>query len=215
MAGERRYVAIDGPPGSGASAVARALAAATGATLHPDPAPSSPFKGDFADHPARFAFQTQTYTLLARYRQQLELAQPDLFAPAGAVTDYLFEKDRLYARVVLGREELALYERIHGLLDGRLPRPDLIVYMTADSEVLRRRLRALVPSADRVIKLNVIDSLAAEMDHFAFSYDRGSLLVINTSELESVETPSHLEELIEVILRTRAGVHHVRPLSRG
>jgi deoxyguanosine kinase len=212
--GERRYVAVDGPPGSGASALARALAEHSGATLYPDPAPQSPFKADFADHPARFGFQTQTYCLLARYRQQLELAQPDLFATAGAVTDYLFEKDRHYARVVLSPDELALYERIHALLGGRLPQPDLVVYVTADTDVLRRRVRSLVPSADRVIKLNVIDALAAELDHFAFSYDRGSVLVINTSELDAVETSPHLEELVDVILKTKAGVHHVRPLAR-
>lgn len=213
MLGDYRYVAIDGPPGSGASALARAVAEASGATFHADPAPGNPFKADFADHPGRFAFQTQTFCLLSRYRQQLELAQPDLFR-RGAVTDYVFEKDRLYARVTLSRDELALYERIHGLLDGRLPRPDLVVYVTADTDVLRRRVRALVHSLDRVIKLNVIDGLAAEMDHFAFAYDRGSLLVINTTELDVVETPTHLEELTSVILKTKAGVHHVRPVAR-
>jgi deoxyadenosine/deoxycytidine kinase len=213
--GERRYIAIDGPPGSGASALARAVAARGGAVLHADPAPSSPFKAEFADHPERFAFQTQTYCLLARYRQQLELAQPDLFATGGAVTDYWFAKDRLYARVVLTRDELALYERIHALLAGRLPEPSLVVYVTADTDVLRRRIRGLVPSADRVIKLNVIDQLAAEMDHYAFGYDQGPLLAINTSELDAVETPAHLEELTEHILSTRAGVHHIRPLSRA
>jgi deoxyguanosine kinase len=211
---ERRYIAIDGPPGSGVSAVARAVAAAAGAELHADPAPASPFKAEFADHPDRFAFQTQTYCLLARYRQQLELSQPDLFATGGAVTDYWFAKDRLYARVVLRRDELMLYERIHGLRAGRLPEPALMVYLTADTDVLKRRVRGMVPSADRVIKLSVIDSLAAEMDHYAFGYDRGPLLVINTSELDAVETPSHLEELTEVILKTRAGVHHIRPLAR-
>jgi deoxyguanosine kinase len=130
------------------------------------------------------------------------------------VTDYLFAKDELYARAVLRPDELALYERIHALLGERLPGPDLFVYVTADREVLRRRLRSLVPSADRVIKLNVMDKLAEELDQLVFSYDRSPLLVINTSELDAVETPTHLEELTDVILKTRAGVHHIRPLAR-
>jgi deoxyadenosine/deoxycytidine kinase len=151
---EPRYVAVDGPPGSGASAVARGLAAATGATLYSDPAPGNPFRDDFARAPERFAFQTQTYCLLTRYRQQVELAQPDLFSPGGAVADYLFARDELFARVTLRPEELHLYQRIHQLLDARIPRPDLVVYVTAARDSLRARLRALGHSSDRVIKLS-------------------------------------------------------------
>src|SRR6185503_6923313 len=105
---DRRYVAVDGPPGSGASAVAAALATATGAALLSDPAPGNPFRDDFARSPERFAFQTQTYCLLARYRQQAEIAQPDLFSPSGTVTDHVFARDQLFARVTLRPDELHL-----------------------------------------------------------------------------------------------------------
>jgi len=210
---DNRYVAIDGPPGAGASALARKLAASTGATFIEDPAPQNPFLDDFAREPRRYAFQTQTYCLLARYRQQVELAQPALFAPAGAVADYVFARDAMFARITLTPEEYALYGRIHSLLDAHLPTPDLVVYLTADRNVLRSRARRVLSSSERVIKLNVIDQLASEMDEHFFAYEGGPLLVINTSDFDFVEHPNQLEELTDLIVKTRAGAHHYRPLQ--
>jgi len=210
---EPRYVAVDGPPGSGASAVARGLAAATGATLYCDPAPGNPFRDDFARAPERFAFQTQTYCLLTRYRQQVELAQPDLFSPGGAVADYLFARDELFARVTLRPEELHLYQRIHQLLDARIPRPDLVVYVTAARDSLRARLRALGHSSDRVIKLSVFERLADLMDERFFAWDEGPLLILDTTGAGSpadFEHSGRLGETIDVIRRTRAGVQCIK-----
>jgi hypothetical protein len=99
------------------------------------------------------------------------------------------------------------------LLDARTPTPDLVVYLTADREILRSRVRRLVSSSDRMIKLNVIERLAAEMDEHFFSYESGPLLVINTSEYDFVERPAELGEFIELIEKTRAGVHHYRPMQ--
>lgn len=210
---EPRYVAVDGPPGSGASAIARRLAAATGATLYADPAPGNPFRDDFARAPERFAFQTQTYCLLTRYRQQVELAQPDLFSPGGAVADYVFARDELFARVTLRPEELHLYQRIHQLLDARIPRPDLVVYVTAARDTLRARLRTLGQSSDRVIKLSVFERLADLMDERFFVWDDGPLLILDTTGAGSpaeFEQSSRLSETIDVIRRTRAGVQCVK-----
>ena len=210
---EHRYVAIDGPPGAGVSALARALASATEARLVVDPAVDNPFRDDFSRDPRRFAFQSQIYCLLARYRQQVELSQPDLFAPTSVVADYVFARDAMFGRVALSPEEFGLYRRVHGLLDRRIPTPDLVVALTADREVLRNRIRRLVPSGDRVIKLKVIDQLADEMDEYFFSYEAGPLLVINTTEFDSVELPNQLGEFIDLIRKTRAGVHHYRPMQ--
>jgi deoxyguanosine kinase len=212
LAPDPRYIAVDGPPGAGVSAMARALAEATRATLVLDPAADHPFRDEFVRDPRRVAFQTQTYCLLTRYRQQVELAQPQLFGGAGVVTDYVFARDALYARVTLSPEEYALYRRIHALLDTRLPSPDLIVYLRADPDVLRHRVRRHTSAGDRVIKLGVIEQLCAEMDAYFFSYEGGPLLVINTSELDLVEQAPQMEEFIEVIAKTRVGVHHYRPI---
>jgi deoxyguanosine kinase len=207
---ERRYVAVDGPPGSGASAIARALAAATGATFYRDPAPGNPFRDDFARSPERFAFQAQTYCLLTRYRQQVELAQPDLFSPSGSVTDYLFARDELFARVTLRPEELHLYQRIHQLLDQRIVQPDLVVYLTAERDVLRGRVRALVPSADRVIQLSVFDRLATAMDEHFVAYDLAPLLILDTSALPSLEAPGPIERAVDLVRRTHGGSRWIK-----
>lgn len=206
----RRYVAIDGPPGAGASAVARALARRTGARLVADPAPDNPFFEDFARDPARFGFQAQLYCLLARYRQQVELAQPDLFS-SGVVVDYVFARDALFSHVTLTGEELALYRKVHALLTERLPRPELVVYLTADREVLRARVRKAIKPADRVIKLKVMDQFATAMGAYFFSYSDTPLLVINTSEYDVVEDPGCLDEFVDEIVATRGGVRHYRP----
>jgi deoxyadenosine/deoxycytidine kinase len=167
---------------------------------------------DFAKDAQRFAFQTQVYCLLTRYRQQCELHQLDLFAPGGAVADYTFARDALFAKITLRPEEFGLYQRIHELLDARIPTPDLFVYLTADREVLRSRIRKVVAPGDRVIKLSVLDELASSMDEYAFSYEGGPMLVINTSEFDGVELPHQLEEFIDVINKTRAGSNHYRPI---
>lgn len=213
LRGDTRYIAIDGPPGAGVSALARAVAAAMGARLVTDPAAESPFREPYARAPGRVAFQAQMHCLIARYQQQQELAQPDLFQPAGVVADYVFARDALFARATLSPDELALYARIYEVIAPRVTSPDLVVYLTAPTETLRGRLRRLVPSADRIIKLNVIDRLAAEMDEYFFSYDGGPLLVINTAELDIVERSRELEELTDVIRKTRAGIQHFRPMA--
>ncbi len=210
---QRRYVAVEGPPGAGVSALARALAAATEARLVTDPAVINPFRDELAGDPRRWAFQSQIFCLLARWRQQQDLAQEDLFQPGGVVCDYTFGRDALYAAVTLSPDELSLYRRVHALLDGRTQRPDLVVYLTADREILRSRIRKLVPSSDRVVKLNVIDELARAMDDCFFAWEQTPLLVINTSELEAVERADQLEALIDLIGKTRAGVHHYRPMQ--
>ena len=206
-----RYIAIDGPPGSGVTALARALVDVTSTKLVVDPAPNCPFLPDFAKDPQRFAFQTQVYCLLTRYRQQCELNQLELFAPSGAVADYSFARDALFARITLRPEEYGLYQRIHELLGAHIPTPDLFVYLTADREVLRARVRK-VATGDRIIKLSVLDELAVAMDEYAFSYEGGPMLVINTSEFDAVEHPQQLEEFIDVIQKTRAGSNHYRPI---
>ena len=205
-----RYVAIDGLPGSGATALARSLAAASEAALYADPAPGNPFRDEFAHDPDRFAFQTQTYCLLTRYRQQVELAQPNLFSPSGAVTDYVFARDELFARVTLRADELHLYQRIHQLLDQRIPEPDLVVYLTGSREALRGRVRAAVPSSDRVIKLSVFDRLADVMDDYFLNYDRGPLLILDSSSIKSMEDPAAMEDAVSLIRRTEAGVQCVQ-----
>jgi deoxyadenosine/deoxycytidine kinase len=206
-----RYIAVDGPPGAGVGMLAERLAADLGARLVKDPTSENPFLEGFANDPRRFAFQSQVFFLLARYRQQQELGQGDLFARGGIVADYCFARDRLWAELVLSPEELALYDKVAALLAPRVPRPDLVVYLTARPEVLRARLRKRVKSTDRVVEAGLIDEIARAMSSWFFRYQDGPLLVVNTSEIDRVEDGKALDEILAVIHRTRAGVHHYNP----
>lgn len=205
-----RYIAVEGPPGAGVGVMARRLAAVLGARLVQDPTQDNPFLAGFANDNKRFAFQAQLFFLLSRYRQQGELAQQDLFARGGVIADYCFARDRLWAGLTLSADELALYEKVHALLDARVPRPDLVVYLTARPEVLRARLSKRIKSTDRVVEAGLIDEIAQAMSGFFFHYD-GPLLVVNTSEIDYVEDESKLDEIIAVIRKTRTGTNHYNP----
>ncbi|MBI4508786.1 MAG: deoxynucleoside kinase [Deltaproteobacteria bacterium] len=209
MSTRPRYIAVEGPPGAGVGVVAERLSRTLGARLVRDPASENPFLGRFAAEPQRFAFQAQVFFLLSRFRQQGELLQEDLFSRGGVVADYLFTRDRLWARLTLSCEELALYERIHSMLGARVPRPDLVVYLTARPEVLRARIKQRVKETDRVIESGLIDEIAQAMSGFFFRYEDCPLLVVNTSEVDHVERV--LDDILAAIRRTRAGVTHFVP----
>lgn len=208
-----RYIAIDGPPGAGVGVLSERLAADLGARLVRDPTADNPFLEGFANDPRRFAFQAQLYMLLARFRQQGELAQGDLFARGGIVADYCFARDRLWAQLILSPDELSLYEKVHALLGARVPRPDLVVYMTARPEVLRARLRRRVRTTDRVVDGGLVEEIASAMSRYFFAYAQGPLLTVNTSELADLEDDKVLDDLCAVIRKTRAGVTHYIPGS--
>ena len=204
------YIAVEGPPGSGVTPLAQKLAQGLGARLVRDPTADNPFLDGFANDPKRFGFQAQLFMLLARYRQQGELNQGDLFQRGGVVADYLFARDRLWARLVLDADELRLYEKVYALLDAQVPRPDLVVYLTARPEVLRARIKRRVKPTDRVIEAGLIDEIAQSLSGYFFRYEDGPLLVVNTSEIDDVEG-DFLDEVIAVIRKTRTGVHHYIP----
>jgi deoxyadenosine/deoxycytidine kinase len=210
MSTRARYIAVEGPPGAGVGLVAERLAGHLTARLVRDPTADNPFLEGFARDNRKFAFQAQLFFLLARYRQQQDLAQEDLFT-SGTVADYCFARDRLWARLTLSADEVALYEKIYGLLDARVPRPDLVVYVTARPEVLRARLQKRVKPTDRVVEAGLIDEIAASMSRFFFQYDESPLLVVNTSEIDQMESEAHLDEIVAVIRRTRAGINHYHP----
>jgi deoxyadenosine/deoxycytidine kinase len=206
-----RYIAIEGPPGAGVGVLAERLATNLGARLAKDMPGENPFLDKFASNPKAFAFQAQVFFLLARYKQQGELAQQDLFARGGVVADYLFARDHLWARLTLSAEELVLYDKVYSMLDARVPRPDLVVYVTARPEVLRARLTKRVRPTDRVVEAGLIDEIAAAMSRFFFRYEESPLLVVNTSEIDYFEDDARIDEVVAVIKRTKAGISHYNP----
>jgi deoxyguanosine kinase len=182
---ECRYLAVEGPAGAGKGTLAERLANRLDAALVLDDTETNPFLGD--EHSGRpgSTFQAQLFCLLARHRQQVALRQADLFSQA-TVSDYLFDKDKIYAYLNLDDNELFIYQRLYELLAPDLPTPDLVVYLQSPTDVLRRRLRergrgdgdAPLPDDEYVRELN------EAYNHFFFHYSASPLLVIETSQID-------------------------------
>ena len=208
-----RHIAVDGPIGVGKTALAEILARRLGARLVREP-DDNPFLPGFYQDPRRFAFQAQLFYLLSRHRQQGELLQQDLFSRGGVVTDYLFQRDRVFAQLNLTASELSLYDKVYRLLDAEAPRPDLVVYLTASPEVLLDRMRHRAGSEVKPqITADYISEVARSYAAFFFSYTESPLLVVNTSEIDFVGSPEDQDDLVAVIRKTKAGVSHYNPLG--
>ena len=207
-----RYIAVEGPIGVGKTALARRLATEFGARLLREQVEENPFLRRFYEEPERYAFQTQLFFLLERYRQQCELGQLELFSE-GIVADYLFAKDAIFAALTLNADEFQLYQQIFQLLDRRLPRPDLVIYLEARPEVLLRRLRKRDRDFERGITPEYLERLTEAFRDYFHHYTETPLLVINCSDIDFVEHGGDLADLIKEIRGMRQGVQHYIPLG--
>jgi deoxyguanosine kinase len=207
-----RYIVVEGPLGVGKSTLARLLAEELQARPVLEQVEENPFLRKFYDEPGIYAFQTQLFFLLSRYRQQRALAQQDLFAQ-NTVADYLFAKDQIFAQATLEADELALYKQLFGLLDSRLPKPDLVVYLQARADVLMERLRKRDRDYERRIAPEYVQRIAEAYRDFFFYYDETPLLVINSSDVDFVARPEDLADLVGEIRSMGQGVQHYIPLG--
>lgn len=212
MSSKLRYIAVEGPIGVGKTALAERLARALSGRLVQEPVSENPFLERFYRDQAKYAFQTQTFFLFARYQQQLELCQQDLFSGT-TVIDYLFAKDRIFAHLNLDKDELLLYTQIYDLLDKRLPTPDLTIYLQARPDVLKERIQRRNRPYERGINDDYLDALIQGYNKFFFHYTASPLLVVNTSSIDFVESASDFNQLLEKIKKTTSGVHHFIPLG--
>jgi deoxyguanosine kinase len=203
-----RFIAVEGPIGAGKSTLARFLADDLKARLVEEKPDENPFFGLFYQDPARYALQVQLYFLLQRYAQQAELAQEDLFAQGGVVSDYLFAKDRLFAALNLSPEELRLYDRIYQTLAPRAVAPDLVVYLQARTDVLLERIARRGRREEAPIEPDYVRRVAEAYAEFFFNYNEGPLLIVNVSEIDFVASGDDRRALVEVIHKTRAGINH-------
>ena len=207
-----RYIAVEGPIGVGKTALARRLASDFGAPLILEQGEDNPFLRRFYEDPGKHAFQTQLFFLLERYRQQQELGRRDL-AREGAVADYLFAKDNIFAAVNLAADELGLYQQVYQLLDRQLARPDLVIYLEARADVLLRRIRKRDRDFERSITPEYLERLTEAFRNFFHHYTEAPLLVVNCSDIDFVEHGGDLADLIKEIRGMRQGVQHYIPLG--
>jgi deoxyadenosine/deoxycytidine kinase len=207
-----RYIAVEGPVGVGKSALATALAQHLAARLieeHPD---ENPFLRPFFQDRKKHAFQAQVFFLLSRFQQQQALFQQDLFSRS-TVAEYLFARDRIFASLTLGTDELALYDRVYELLGPRVVRPDLVVYLQARTDVLLTRIRRRGRDYERSIDGPWLDALAKAYNDFFFHWDETPLLVVNASDIDLEGSPEDLEALLNVVRKHRKGTQHYVPLG--
>jgi deoxyguanosine kinase len=207
-----RYIAVEGPIGAGKTSLAERLAGRLEATLVLEDT-ENPFLPDFyADRPGA-ALQAQLFYLLSRHRQQTSLRQADLFKQV-TISDYLFDKDKIFAYVNLDDNELFIYQRLYDLLSRDAPPPDLVVYLQAPTDVLLRRLRlrradpettAFDPDPDYLKELN------EAYHHFFFHYNATPLLVVETSQFDSDTSDESLDDLVKQIKSMGAGTRYYVP----
>jgi len=210
-----RYLAIEGPIGVGKTTLAQILAERLGAKLVLEPVEENPFLPQFYEDARTFAFQTQLFFLLSRFQQQQALHQGELFTQS-TVADYLFAKDRIFAALTLDPNELALYDRLYGALGPRVIKPDLVIYLQARTEVLLQRIKRRGRSYERQIDPGYVGSLATAYNDFFFHYEETPLLVVNTSDIDLVESSEDVEALATVIRRHKKGTQHYLPgTSKG
>ncbi len=209
---DKRYIVVEGPIGVGKTSLVELIGENFGSRAVLERVTENPFLPRFYQNPKRFAFQAQMFFLLSRYQQQRELSQQDLFSQS-TVCDYLFAKDRIFASVNLDDDELALYQQIYELMDQRIPRPDLVIYLQAPTEVLRQRIKFRGRGYEREISREYIEAINEAYNRFFFSYNTTPLLIINTAEVDFVRNPEDFQDLVREIQRMKKGVQFYIPLG--
>ncbi|MFO7655177.1 MAG: deoxynucleoside kinase [Candidatus Krumholzibacteriia bacterium] len=209
-----RYIVVEGVIGVGKTSLSKLIATRTGGRLNLEVVEENPFLTRFYEDRAAYAFQTQIFFLLSRFRQQQALVQHDLFSRV-LVSDYLFAKDRIFANLNLGDDELELYNQLAAILEQRVLKPDLVIYLQARAEVLLQRIRMRGRSYEREMETGYIAALAGAYSYFFHHYKDSPLLVVNTDELDFVGVPRDFDLLYEQIEESFTGTRFFAPQSRG
>ena len=206
------YIAIEGPIGVGKTSLSELLSKELGARLVLEDFEDNPFLPDFYNDPDRFGFQTQLFFLLQRYRQQQDLRQVDMFQKL-LITDYMFVKDRLFASLNLDDKEMHLYDTVASLLERNIIRPDLVIYLQADTDVLMKNIAKRGRNMERNVTWEYIDALNQVYTEYFFRYQDTPLVIINTDNIDFVENEKDLKEVIDYIRQPVSGTKFFNPVS--
>jgi len=213
MSRKLTYIAVEGPIGVGKTTLARALGQALGARVILEEAEANPFLRCYYQNPRRYAFQTQLFFLASRYKQQQEIYQRDLFHQT-TVTDYLFEKDRVFASIALSEEELRLYHRIASYLTTGIARPSIVILLQASVESLMARIRKRGYDFEAPLELGYLNTVVETYNRHFFDYKDAPLLIVNTDEVNVAADPAELHDLIEQMGRHEHGIQYYTPIAR-
>ncbi len=197
-----RYIVVEGPIGVGKTSLTQRLADRVGAQTLLEKPQDNPFLERFYQDSARYALPTQLFFLFQRINEVRELAQMDLFSNR-TISDYLFEKDTLFARLTLSEDEFKLYQAIYQSLAPQAPTPDMVIYLQASTDALIERVQRRGHRYERAISDDYLATLAKSYGEFFHHYDAAPLLVVNSDNLNFVDNDEDFELLLERIKNMR------------
>ena len=208
----QHYIVIEGPLGVGKTSLAVKLAEKINAQTLLENTEDNPFLDKFYQNPKRYGFQIQMFFLLRRYQHSMEINQRGLFKRV-IVSDYLFDKDRIFARTNLDDNEFWLYEQLFQLLKKRISPPDLVIFLQAKTEILMERIRKRDMEYERAINFRYLDEINQAFNEFFFHYSDAPMLVVNASNIDFVNIPEDFEDLVNEIKKIRSGTQYYIPVS--
>jgi len=208
-----RYIVIEGVIGVGKTTLARLLADRFDGKLVLETVDENPFLPRFYDDPERWSFQTQLSYLAARFQQQKALAIRDLFHQI-TISDYAFDKDRIFAHLNLHGDELQLYETLYNLMQTTIPVPDLLVYLQSTPERLMQNVKKRARSYETDMDPSYIEALNESYNYYFYRYETSPLLIVDVTHIDFVENESDLEELVGQIVSIRGSGTHIHKLIR-
>ncbi len=208
---EIKYIAIEGVIGAGKTTLAKLISEKLGADLILEEFEKNPFLQNFYNDRKRFAFQTQMFFLINRYKQQQNLNQQNLFSDI-YIADYFFWKDKIFAYLNLNADEIKLYESIFPLLQREIPKPDLVVFLQSSVDRLMYNIKLRGRKFERNITKSYISELSEAYNNFFFKYNDAPLLIVNSTEIDFVKNKKDFNDLCQQIFRTdRALIEYFNP----
>ena len=206
------HICIEGTIGVGKTSLAKLISEEMDAKTIFEQFEENPFLSDFYSNKERYAMQTQLFFLLSRYKQQQELQQIDMFTNA-IISDYMFDKDRLFAALNLSDMELDLYNRIANELQKNIVYPDLIIFLQSDTDRLMYNIKIRGREFEKNMDWRYIDELNQIYNEYFFRYDKGPLVIINTNDIDFVNNKDDLKEIINFIKQPSEGTRYFNPIK--
>ena len=208
------FIAVEGPIGVGKTTLAKRLAASFNYHTLLEDAQDNPFLENFYRNRKQAALATQLFFLFQRAQKIQDMRQRDIFEPV-RVADFLIEKDPLFARVNLEQQEFQLYEKVYQQMTIDAPRPDLVIYLQASTDVLLSRIGDRGVSFEQGIERDYLERLNEVYSEFFLYYDGAPLLIVNASEIDLANGESDYRHLVDYLLDIRSGRHYFNPTFFG
>ena len=200
MENQFEFIAIEGVIGVGKTSLAKLLSERHNARLVLEQFEDNPFLPKFYNDRERYAFPTQMAFLASRFKQQQNMLSKDLFQQM-TISDYIFDKDRIFARLNLDEDELSLYDSIFNIMAGISARPDLVIYLQSSIDRLMENIEQRDRDYERHISRSYLEELSDAYNHFFYHYNKSPLIIINTTEVDFVDNEEHLQYIDDQIFK--------------